>query len=146
MTLKLTIEPIPMTSWGLSLSNLMPREEWDKVRREVYQKAAYTCEICKRGDAVMNAHEVWAFDDRKKVQKLVEIQCLCRRCHQVKHFGRSKAVFKSGYVEGLISHWCRINKKTRADFNKYEAEIRTLNKKRHEKDYRVFVGRRELTQ
>ena len=45
MRLRLEIEPIPGASWGISLANRLPQEEWTKIRREVYKKASYTCQI-----------------------------------------------------------------------------------------------------
>ena len=145
MKLKLQIEPRPASTWGITLANLLPRREWDEVRHRSYKEANYQCEICENADDKLNCHEVWGFDDRKKIQKLLTILCLCVLCHDVKHFGRSSQVYDKKYQEKLIKHWCKVNSKTKMDFQKHLAEIRMINKKRAGKLYVVKVGRGTLT-
>lgn len=145
MKLKLAIEPRPHSTWGVTLANLLPRKEWDKLRFECYRDADYQCEICENVNDKLHCHECWKFDDRKKVQRLVGAQCLCVLCHDVKHFGRSSQVYPADYVQKLIRHWCKINEKTRADFSRHMAEIKLINQRRAKSYYIVKVGRRTLT-
>lgn len=44
--LKLTVEPIPVTSTGKSLSRLLPKSRWDKVRKKIYAEHEHRCAIC----------------------------------------------------------------------------------------------------
>jgi len=145
MRLKLKIEPRPVSTWGVTLANRLPRREWDDLRQEVYRRANYTCEICGTNTSRLHAHEVWAFDDRGRIQRLAGFQCLCELCHDVKHFGRSSQVYPPDYLEKLVKHWCKVNKKSVEDFWRHEAEIRQLNRRRADKAYIVKVGRRILT-
>ena len=141
----LTIEPIPMSTWGISLASRLDKEEWDEIRHKVYKNARYRCQVCGAIDTKLHCHEVWKFDDRRRIQKLFGFLCLCKLCHDVKHFGRSIEVEGKDYVEKLIEHWCRMNKKSKSAFYIYQRKIFELNKKRSEKFYMVKVGGRVLT-
>ena len=144
MRLKLRIEPKPVSTWGVTLASRLPREEWNDLRQKVYRNADYTCEICGATNRTLHCHEVWAFDEKRLIQKLVRLECCCELCHDVHHFGRSHETKSHSYIDRLIGHWCKVNKKTRADFMRYENEIRVLNKKRANKQYIVKVGRKTL--
>ena len=141
--LKLRIEPIPNSSWGISLANKLPLDEWDKIRREVYYRAKYKCDIC--GAPGTNCHEVWSYNSKACIQRLVGMGNRCDKCHDIHHWGRSKAVKTKKYQEELIRHWCSINGKKRKDFFIYEKEIFEINKKRADKFYTVKVGSRILS-
>lgn len=141
--MKLEFGLIPQTSWGLSLANKLGKEEWDKIRKEVYKKANYRCQICGE-DGVLHSHEVWRFELKKKIQRLVGIECLCEMCHNVKHFGRSKKVYSKSYVDRLIKHWCKINGKSERDFNAYNAKVHLEYKKLAGVDWQVKVGRKVI--
>jgi len=143
--LRLEIESIPQTSWGLSLSNLLDKKDWDKIRRKAYKEAGYACVICGKGDIKLQAHEAWKFDDSKKTQTLVRLEVLCNKCHQVKHFGRSSQVYREKYIEELINHWCKVNRKSKQDFYIYLGKVKDLNLKRVKNRYRVFVQGEELS-
>lgn len=144
MRLKLEIQPIPISSWGISLASRLPQKEWDEIRHENYRDADYTCVICGATNRTLNCHEVWKFDDRRRIQRLVELECCCNLCHDVHHFGRSKETKSKAYVDRLIGHWCKVNKKTRRDFALYLREIFEINKKRADRIYTIKVGRRIL--
>lgn len=141
MRLKLKIQPIPNSTWGISLANKMPSKEWLDLTVKVYRDADYTCEICGATGVKLHCHEVWEFDDRKKIQRLVRLECCCELCHNVHHFGRSTVVYKPSYVEKLIKHWCKVNGKTKQDFIEYQKEIFEINKRRAKIFYIVKVGR-----
>jgi len=144
LRLRLKIEPIPQFTWGVSLANKLPREEWDELRQKVYRDANYECEICGETNKTLFCHEVWEFDDRRGIQRLVRLECCCELCSDVHHFGRTKVSKPASYVDKCIGHWCRVNKKTRNDFLVYEQEIRRINKRRVNIPYIVKVGRRTL--
>jgi hypothetical protein len=86
---KLEIELIPASAWGENLRSALPRAEWDRLRKQVYADAGNRCEICAgRGRRhPVECHEVWEFDERAGVQRLVRMIALCPRCHEAKHFG-----------------------------------------------------------
>jgi hypothetical protein len=45
-SIKLTVEPVPVSSAGRSLSRLLPKHRWDKIRQTGYAEADYRCAIC----------------------------------------------------------------------------------------------------
>lgn len=144
MKLKLSIEPRPSSTWGVTLANLLPKKEWMEISQQCKWEADYTCVICG-ATGKMHAHEVWAFDDRKRIQRLANIECTCELCHDVHHFGRSSQVYSKTYQQKLINHWCKVNNKTKADFQKHLLDIREINRKRANYYYIVKVGRYNLS-
>jgi hypothetical protein len=56
---------------------------------EVSRQAGHRCELCggvggsNRGHTI-ECHEVWDYDDRTWVQRLVRLTALCPACHEVK--------------------------------------------------------------
>jgi hypothetical protein len=42
----LTIELVPETAWFKNLRSELPKEKWDKLRKDTYKKAGYRCEVC----------------------------------------------------------------------------------------------------
>ena len=41
----LTIELVPSTSHYTNVRTILPKKEWDRLRKESYKKANYKCEI-----------------------------------------------------------------------------------------------------
>ena len=91
---KLAIELIPGPTMGLNARAVLTAGEWDKVRKFVYERAGYRCEVC--GDRGLHhpveAHEQWDFDDEAGVQRLTGIVALCPDCHKTKHYGLSQRI------------------------------------------------------
>ena len=144
MRLKLRIQSIPISSWGISLASRLPKDKWDKIRREVYRKAGYRCEVCLDGSGTLNCHEQWSFDDRKRIQRLVGFQCVCGLCHDTIHYGRSSQVHNAAYLEELMKHWMEVNRKTKKDWEAHLKETAETNRKRANRRYLVKVGNRYL--
>lgn len=61
--LPLQIELVPSTAFGENLRKLLTKTEWDKVRKAVYKRAGYKCEICggKGEKHPVEAHEEWLY-------------------------------------------------------------------------------------
>ena len=104
----LTIELVPRTSWRRSLHKLLSRESWFELRNQ-FNASSGPCSICNEGtyDSALHLHEVWKYDDKKRVQKLVALQPICSTCHDVKHLGRA---YRVGLGEKALEHLARINK------------------------------------
>jgi len=105
----LTIEPIPYASRLATLAKLLPSERWDTLRRAVYRRARYRCQICGR-EGRMYCHEGWHFNEEKEHQFLRGFKALCKRCHDVKHliFVRDDLL-----REKLVEHFITVNCVTR---------------------------------
>jgi 5-methylcytosine-specific restriction endonuclease McrA len=65
------------------------KKQLDNIRKSVYIKANYNCEICggKGTEHLVECHEVWIYDDTTLIQRLGHFQALCPLCHEVKHIG-----------------------------------------------------------
>ena len=109
---RLTVELIPRTLFFSNVRTLLPKKYWDNIRKDSYEKAQNKCEIC--GDTGKNqgyghnveCHEIWGYDDEKRIQKLTGLISLCPKCHQVKHFGRTSAIGKQAEA---FKHMEKVN-------------------------------------
>ena len=124
MNLVLTIDPIPKKNWGKNLAHILPKEQWDVLRRNVYRQYNYRCGICGIS-APLSCHEMWTFDDAKQVQKLVGLIALCENCHNIKHFGRviGSTEYSPSNVVELINHFMKVNRCSREVFDEHNLEV-----------------------
>lgn len=120
--MKLTVELIPKTCSGSNLRSLIPKKYWDKLRRKSYKEAGLKCEICEGVGTdqgyrhALECHEVWEYDVKLRVQKLVKLVSLCPLCHQAKHIGRAKYIGKLGEV---MKHMKKVNGVTKRALDEY---------------------------
>jgi hypothetical protein len=86
---RLTIELVPRMCWFSNVRDRVSREDWDRIRKQVYERAGHHCEVCGgRGSGhPVECHEVWEYDETARVQLLVRMVALCPGCHEVKHIG-----------------------------------------------------------
>ena len=143
--MKLEIELIPEGSWGKSLAQLLPKPVWDVVRREIYQRGNYTCAICESTGVRVHCHEVWEYNDKKRIQFLRGLQCLCGDCHSIKHWGRTVSEVHKGnlspdYLTKLANHFCRVNNCSLSEFELYKVKIGNTWLQRSRKDYKIDFG------
>lgn len=113
----LNIELVPRTVWYKNVRSKIPKTEWDKIRKKVYSDYDYKCGICGISGR-MNCHEIWEYDDIKHVQILKGFIALCDKCHGVKHFGLAVIKAKEGVIDynDIVSHFCKVNKCSKAGF------------------------------
>ena len=95
------------SQWS-NVRKLATREQWDRMRRQVYQAAGWRCELCgDRGpDHPVECHEVWAYDDTTAAQRLMRLQALCPACHEVKHYGYTRVRGREWHA---LTHLARVN-------------------------------------
>jgi hypothetical protein len=103
-----TVELVPATCWYSNARSDLDPADWDRVRRAVYRAAGYRCEICGgRGEQhPVECHELWLFDERRLVQRLVRMMALCPACHHVKHLGAASA---AGHGTAARAHLAAVN-------------------------------------
>lgn len=108
---KLSVEVVPKTSHFANLRTEVKRSSWDRVRKEEAERAGQRCEVCGgRGKRhPVECHEIWSYDDRRRVQKLEGLVCLCTDCHMVKHIGRQIVL---GFGDEAKAHLVRVNEWT----------------------------------
>lgn len=58
---RLTIELVPKTCWFSNVRDRVSRQDWDRIRSQVYEQADRRCEVCGgRGSRhPVECHEVW---------------------------------------------------------------------------------------
>jgi hypothetical protein len=139
---KLTIELVPTTCWFSNVRTLLPKAEWDKLRKESYAKAKYKCEIC--GDVGTNqgvkhaveCHEIWEYDDKEFVQKLNGLISLCPHCHMVKHMGRTTVIGKQDIA---IKHLQEVNGWSHKKTVSYLADVYEIHEERSKRKWKLDI-------
>ena len=144
-SLKLEIDLVPKTCWYSNLRKNMPRSRWNKLRREVYEKADHVCEICGARRR-LNCHEIWEYDDERQVQKLVGFQAVCDLCHHVRYFGRAELVAGGGYlnVDAVIEHFKKVNGVGEKEFESHVQEAFRVWKERSHHEWKTDLGQFEF--
>ncbi|MCQ2026828.1 hypothetical protein [Clostridium butyricum] len=104
--MKLHIELIPKTCWGSNLRTKFKKSDWDKIRKSVYEKEKMHCHICGIECKSLDAHEVWDFEEKNHIQKLIDIIGVCKECHSAIHYGRAQ---KIGYGEQAQKQFIKVN-------------------------------------
>jgi 5-methylcytosine-specific restriction endonuclease McrA len=137
--MKLTIELIPSSSWFTNVRSAVSKSEWDNIRKQVYKKADYKCEICdKKGKShPVECHEIFEFDDQKLLQTLTNMVALCPDCHMVKHIGLAEV---QGKFDKAIKHFIKINKVSKAEANSYIQDCFAIWAQRSKKKWKVDVS------
>jgi hypothetical protein len=107
-TPRLTIELVPRTCWFSNVRDRVSREDWDRIRKQVYKRAGHRCEVCGgRGSRhPVECHEVWEYDETTGVQSLTGMIALCPACHEVKHMGLAGI---KGRGEIAAAHLAEVN-------------------------------------
>lgn len=106
---KLTIELVPAPLWTFNLRKLFTKQKWDETRAACYKRAGHTCEIC--GDLKgkpPEAHEIWEYDDLRRIQKLHGLISLCSQCHKVKHIGFALTQGHAAFGRA-VNHLAKVN-------------------------------------
>ena len=111
MNPQLTVELVPQTCWFSNVRDHVSKATWDLLRKRTYKQANYRCSVCGgRGPKwPVECHEIWHYDDQKKVQKLLGLTALCPSCHEVKHIGLAGV---RGRCQQACEHLARVNGRT----------------------------------
>lgn len=117
----LAIELIPSTNWEKNVRSEYA-SEWDAIRRAVYKKSNYVCEICggTGKEHPVEAHEVFSYDMTSKIQKLIGIRALCPLCHRSCHYGLALINKEEKQIN---KHIMKVNGWTEQDVSKYINEV-----------------------
>lgn len=139
MTTRLTAELVPSSSWYRNVRSNVSPDVWDQLRRSTYRAARYRCEICAgRGSRhPVECHEVWAFDDETRTQRLVRLIALCPACHEVKHLGFAAT---RGRLDAALDHLARVNGWTRTDADLYAEAMFELHASRSRHDWNLDLS------
>jgi hypothetical protein len=139
--LKLTIELVPSTSWYDNLRKYTSKEDWDKIRKRAYAKYVHRCGICG-AEGRLNCHEMWEYDDKKHIQKLVSFIALCDMCHHVKHIGLAGILALEGNLdyEKVVEHFTKVNNCEMRTFGKHRERAFDEWRRRSQYEWHVDLG------
>lgn len=104
---------IPSSMWYLNLRKLLDKQKWTDLSNEIRQEQNWTCQFCDisikqlKQKRFFHCHEMWDFDDKNNIVKLVCLVCLCSYCHEATHFGYASIKGKS---KASFWHICKVNK------------------------------------
>ena len=140
--LALTAELVPATSWYSNLRNTMGREDWDRLRREVDARHRNLCGVCESA-GTLHCHEIWRYDDIRRVQTLDGFIALCPWCHHIKHLGLANILAERGErnYERLIRHFLWVNACNRQAFHRHRDEAFAQWEKRSKHNWTVDLGK-----
>ena len=94
--------PIPLHS--VNPRNMLETSEWNKIRKDCYQKYDYHCAICGQNgleqgyNHPVKAHEKWDYDFDKEVQYFEGVVPLCPICHKVIHWEQNRFLYNNGDI------------------------------------------------
>lgn len=139
--MELNIELVPKTSWWNNLRKVLPKAEWDRIRRKAYSYYGHRCGICG-AHARLNCHEIWSYDDDNHVQKLEGFIALCDMCHHVKHIGLAGILSNEGKLdyEKVIEHFMKVNNCSRETFLEHRKEAFNVWASRSSHDWKIDFG------
>ena len=142
--LQLKIELVPSTSWYDNLRKVLPKSEWDKIRKAAYVNYGHWCGICGT-EGRLNCHEIWEYDDKKHIQKLKGFIALCDMCHHVKHIGLTGILASEGKLdyEKVIEHFMKVNNCDRRTFEEHKKRAFDEWRKRSQHEWHVDLGEYE---
>jgi len=143
--MKLNIELVPSTQWYNNIRKVLPRKEWDKLRRQVYRDYNHTCGICGSKNSRINCHEIWVYDDSKRIQKLDGFIALCNDCHMIKHIGLAGILANKGQLDyvKLVEHFLEVNSCEKEDFDNHKNEAFKQWRIRSAKEWTIDFGEYE---
>lgn len=135
----LTIELVPSSCWFSNVRAVVSKTQWDILRNQVYSKAYNVCEIC--GDIgpkhPVECHEIWHYDDKKLIQKLVGMIALCPDCHMVKHIGLAQV---QGRGDKALRHLMKVNKIKKQEAEKYTNKAFKVWEDRSKKTWKLDIS------
>ena len=129
---KLRFGLVPDGCWYTNLRSALPKEVWDRIRRAAYARAGGRCSICGAA-GMLEAHEIWSYDDNKHIQKLEDVIAVCPACHEVIHIGRTSLM---GREKEAQAHFMKVNGATQSE---YHAALGQANREHAERSRHEWV-------
>jgi hypothetical protein len=140
---ELLVELIPKTCHYSNVRTTVKPTEWDKIRFISYEAANHKCEIC--GDTGKNqgykhaveCHEIWHYDDKEHVQKLIGLISLCPLCHMTKHIGRAMAMGRENFCYTQLA---KVNNWTKEQIQEHVLASFETHKERSKHEWTLDIS------
>lgn len=126
---------IPSTSWGSSLSNMLTKDSWDKLRLPLIEQNNNVCQICGARHSSLDVHEVWSYAMPSQeeiweaqdlgasafgIQSLDGLMAICEECHKMFHLGFANV---NKELDAVLSRLAAVNGWTQEQVNNYSALV-----------------------
>jgi hypothetical protein len=125
----LFIDLIPKNCWAKNARNIIAVSDWNKVRKQIQQRADYKCECCgwkdgDNGSYRLEIHERWDYDEEKHIQILKRLVCLCNSCHNSTHIGKAQIDEKEGISPKgtAMRHLMKVTGMNQNEFYKHKSK------------------------
>lgn len=143
MRMKLGLHLIPKTSFSLNLRNTLNPRQWSRLSRKIRREHNFTCQFCGSKEDrsrrwYTHLHEIWQFDNKTGVQKLVGFECLCPDCHHIHHWSFSE--YKGYDLKALLKHACSVNNCSQEEFKRHIHEERRKWLERSQRKWTLDYG------
>ena len=141
---------MPKPLWGINLRSDqgLGKSRWDTLRRKLKESGQTSCVVCGSTDR-LHGHEVWKYQDLPKpkwsIAKFLRVEMVCRKCHDVKHWGSTIKLIAEGKITragyfGLRKHFRTVNNCRQEDFDRHLKFSLALHQKRSSSKWRIDWG------
>lgn len=149
-------ELIPLTMWRMNVRAVISKQNWDALRwsfgstsfppsfarsaarelglPEPKRQKELKCRYCKASQNNLELHELWKYDDKHLVQKLVGLIPVCKDCHLSLHLGYAN---KINLGDRAKQHLATLNNWSAKETDKYVKCIFKKWVKRSQNNYRL---------
>jgi hypothetical protein len=136
--MKLIIDLVPASTWGQSCAKVMKRADWNDMRRAVFERQKHRCGICGK-KTELKCHELWEYDEKGSIQRLVGFQGVCGLCHFATHFGFAERLAAMGGLDldAVIAHACSVNRCTRNKWAQHRTDAFAIWRRRNEHKWTI---------
>lgn len=128
----LYVDMVPKSCWGVSGCKMV--KGWRKFSTMVLERSPL-CEICSQPSK--DAHERWSYDESSGVRKLIRLIALCKMCHAVVHWGRSKHL---GMMGACVKHLMEVNQLSYKEAKKLVSKSKKEYKARSKVQWKTDVS------
>lgn len=137
---KLWASMIPKKSFYANLRKVLTKNKWDSLRNFVYEKDSYKCSICGISGVKLEAHENWKYDYENSIQKLQDVNALCKMCHSNIHLGLAAILAHESKLDfhKLVEHWCKTNNEEITRFRDYQIKVMRLWDLRNQFEWKIL--------
>jgi len=136
----LCIDMIPQKCWFNNVRKHIKASNWNILRNFIYNRVDNKCECCnvlKTAENPLEAHERWDYDNINKIQKLIRLVALCRKCHLSTHMGYANV---TGRRKEARQHLMEVRNFTEEEFEKHYEEVGNLWVIRNNIDYILDIS------
>jgi catalase (peroxidase I) len=121
---------------------VLSKSDWDKIRKKTYANYGYRCGICG-AEGRLNCHEVWEYNDKKHIQKLLGFIALCDMCHHVKHIGLAGILASEEKLDykKVVEHFMKVNDCDEKTFKEHKKRAFDEWRKRSQHEWHVDLGK-----